>query len=133
MPLPSPHEGFPANDPVEAGPREGGAPADEAALDAAVRATIAAFNADDRALVQEQAALQAVVHRLGPRPFDLDQVAVGLVEAMVNVNYGHLHRTAEFWQAIAAKIASVLVESPTSRTRLENLWRQLIELHGSDA
>jgi hypothetical protein len=106
---------------------------DESALDAAVRATLESADGDQQITAEEIGALREVARRLGATPLSLDPVAVELVEAIINVNYGQLHRSPEVWHAVAVRIATVLYESPAARTRLENLWLQLIESHGCDA
>jgi hypothetical protein len=101
------------------------------ALDAIVRATLE--SADDEAHVtnEEIAALAAVARRHRLAPLSYDPVAIELVEAIIQANYGPLGRPPEVWHATAAKIAALLLESPASRARLENLWSRLVEAHGS--
>jgi hypothetical protein len=103
---------------------------DAGALDAVLRATLESAESDERVTSEEVAALRDVARRHGPRPLVLDPIAIDLVQALILVNYGALRRPPEVWQATAAKIATLLFDSPTTRARLENLWARLHEADG---
>jgi predicted metal-dependent hydrolase len=102
-------------------------PREEGALEAAVKATLEAADVAERVTAEEIDALQAIARRYGPVPLTLAPIAIDLVAAIINVNYGGLNRAPEVWQTMATKIATVLYESPAAQQRLENLWRQLLE------
>ncbi|RIK73122.1 MAG: hypothetical protein DCC67_18305 [Planctomycetota bacterium] len=123
---------FQWHDPADAG---GPAPPtpDEAALGAAVKAALESGDAGERVLVEEMEALREVASRHGASRQVSEAIAVDLVAAILTVNYRGLKRPPDFWKSMAAKIAAVLLESPSAQARLENLWRRLIELHGPDA
>lgn len=104
---------------------------EEGALDAIVRATLESAGDEARVTNEEISALAAVARRHGLAPLSYDPVAIELVEAIIQANYGPLGRPPEVWHATATKIAAVLLESPASRARLENLWSRLVEAHGS--
>ena len=97
------------------------------ALEDAVRVTLSNTEADGLVTPEEIAALQGVARRHGRVPLILDPVAIELVEAIINVNYGHLQRPREVWQATATKVAKVLFDAPEAHARLENLWCRLVE------
>jgi len=97
------------------------------ALEEAVHRTLANTESGGPVTREEITALQAVAARHGDVPLTLDPIAIELVEAIINVNYGHLRRPREVWQRTAAKIARLLCDSPEARARLENLWRRLVE------
>ena len=103
---------------------------DAGALDAVLRATLESAESDERVTSEEVDALRDVARRHGPGPLTLDPVAIDLVQAIIVVNYGALRRPPEVWQATAAKIATLLFDSPTTRARLENLWARLLESNG---
>ena len=103
------------------------APLEAQALDAVVRATLDSAEADQRVTPEEIAALQTVARRLGDVPLSYEPVAVSMIEAIVQVNYGQLGREPQVWQSAARKIARLLFDSPSARQRLEALWRQLVE------
>ena len=131
MPQPTPNDGGHAD--VSYRPAEPAVSPDEGALEAAVRTTLESAPGDARATAEEIAALREVAVRFGPCPLNFEPIAIELVAAIINVNYGGLYRTPDVWRAIALKIASALYESPAARSRLENLWRRLHESHGPDA
>jgi hypothetical protein len=108
-------------------------PIDDDALDAVMRATTVSGDGDQQVTNEEIEALRAVARRLGPAPFTFDPMAVDLVDAIIQVNYGRLGRPPEVWRSTAVKIAAVLCDSPTTRARLENLWNRLLESHAPGA
>jgi hypothetical protein len=132
MPGPFPNDRFGARSSADFDEQLLVSPADEGALNAAVRATLAGAEGNARITEEEIAALSRVARRLGRVPLELDPVVIELVEAVIGVNYGHVQRSPEVWHGIAVKIAAVLFDSPTARLRLENLWRRLTE-NGPDA
>jgi len=97
------------------------------ALEDAVRTTLVNSEADGPVSPEEIAALQGVAKRHGHVPLTLDPVAIELVEALINVNYGHLQQHTEVWQKTAKKIATLLCDAPEAHARLENLWHRLVE------
>jgi hypothetical protein len=109
---------------------------DRRAFDAVLRATLDSDAADQRVTAEEVAALGEVARRHGNVPLAYDPIAVDLVEAIIQVNYGHMKRPPEIWRSTAVRIAAVLFESPAARARLENLWARLLETNahpGADA
>jgi len=100
---------------------------EEQALEDAVRTTLVNTEADGPVSPEEIAALQGVAKRHGHGPLTLDPIAIELVEAMIQVNYGHLQRPREVWQETATRVAKLLCDAPEARARLENLWRRLVE------
>ena len=127
MPRASSDDGFESRPQAEFAEPSPTAPLESQALDAVVRATLESADADQRVTPEEIEALKAVARRLGPVPLSFDPVAIALVEAIVQVNYGQLGREPEVWRSAAGKIARLLFDSPTARSRLEVLWRQLVE------
>ena len=125
MSLPSPGDRSSARDSTEFRDSTSPAAQEAEALDAVVRATLE--SADERVTPEEIEALTAVARRLGDLPLAFDPIAVELVEAIINVNYGQLRRPPEVWRSTAVKIATLLFESPAAHARLENLWRRLVE------
>src|SRR5262245_58299420 len=103
---------------------------DAGALDAVLRATLDAAELDERVTSEEVEALRAVAARHGDAPLSYDPIAIELVLAIMQVNYGHLKRSPDVWRSTAVKIATLLFDSPTGRARLENLWSRLVESHG---
>jgi hypothetical protein len=57
----------------------------------------------------------------------LDPIAIDMVEAIILVNYGQLRRPPELWRSIARQIAATLMDAPSARARLVNLWARLLE------
>jgi hypothetical protein len=128
MSQPAPDDRFAARETTDA-PADQSA-AEAGALDAVLRATLDAAELDERVTSEEVEALRAVAARFGDVPLSYDPIAIELVLAIMQVNYGHLRRKADVWRSTAVKIATLLFDSPTGRVRLENLWSRLIESHG---
>lgn len=122
--------GEPAPESVEPDPTTSST-MDKRAFDAVLRATLDSDAADQRVTAEEVAALADVARRHGAAPFVNDPIAVDLVEAIIQANYGHLRRPPEIWRSTAVRIAAVLCDSPAARARLENLWARLLESHGN--
>jgi hypothetical protein len=128
MSQPAPHDRIGPGEATDAPDARSGA--DAHALDAALRATLNAVEGDERITPEELAALGEVARRFGAAALSYDPIAIELVHAIIQVNYGHLRRPPEMWRSTAAKIATLLYDSPTARARLENLWSRLIESYG---
>jgi hypothetical protein len=69
--------------------------------------------------------LAEVARRLAGQPFELEPVAIELVQAMLAVQFEKAGLPATTLRAMAQQIATTLYEDPTSRERLEALWLAL--------
>ncbi len=79
-------------------------------------------SAEDEA---EAAVLRGVAVRCQGRPFELEPVAVGLVEAMLRARFSETLYRGSTWHSMSQQIAQRLYEDPLSRGRLETLWTRL--------
>jgi len=68
-----------------------------------------------------------VARSLASVPFVLEPVAVELIHAVLQVQFQKAGLDAEQVRAMARQIATTLCDDPTSRSRLENLWKSLVD------
>lgn len=94
-------------------------------LESVLRQTAALTGSEDPVDDEEMAAVEEVARRLKGHAFALEPVVVDLVGAMLLVEFGRQWTSPGLWEVVSRRIARVLFEDPTSRTRLETLWTRL--------
>lgn len=98
--------------------------ADPALLESVLKQTLANFNSPGGLDRGEFDRLREVVRRNRGRPFDLDPVAVELVDALLRDQLpASLDRDAQ--KAMSAQIAQTLYEDPAAHDRFQALWLRL--------
>lgn len=73
-------------------------------------------------------ALRGVARRHRGEPLVLEPTTVELIHAVLCAHFPKPFASGASGKAMSAEIAQTLFEDPTSRRRLEALWKQLTEL-----
>jgi hypothetical protein len=89
--------------------------------------TLAATNGSQPMNPREMQALADVARRHPGQAFSLDPVAIELVSAVLNTQFGEQIADGSERRSMAVRIAETLVESDPARQRLESLWNRLNE------
>jgi hypothetical protein len=71
------------------------------------------------------AALKQVAERNRGRSRELGPPVVEMVEAVLGDTYRRLAGDERAWRSMTSGIAQTLEDDPTSRRRLDDLWRRL--------
>jgi hypothetical protein len=73
----------------------------------------------------ERDALLTVVRRHRGEAFEIDPVAVDLVEALLRFEFKNPISSAEVWRRMCYEIAKTLFDDPVARQRMQGIWTAL--------
>ena len=76
---------------------------------------------------EEMDALRQVARSFLGRPFQLDPVAIALVNGILRIRLRRPNATDEFWRAISTEIATTLCDNVETNERLSRFWKRLCE------
>jgi hypothetical protein len=97
---------------------------DSTILDRVLQQTQAVFQTDEPLGDAEMRAFRQVADRHRGRPLELEPVGVELVAAAID-GLCPSKRDSEFWRNVAAQVARILIDDPTTFARLNALWIRL--------
>jgi hypothetical protein len=73
----------------------------------------------------ERDALLQVVRRHRGEPFEIDPVAVDLVEVLLKCEFKNPVTSAETWRRMCYEVAKTLFDDPRARQRMQVIWTAL--------
>jgi hypothetical protein len=73
----------------------------------------------------ERDALLTVVRRHRGEPFEIDPVAVDLVEVLLRCEFKNPISSAEVWRRMCYEVAKTLFDDPVARQRMQGIWTAL--------
>ena len=98
--------------------------ADSALLERVLRQTLEVCGPDEPIDPAEMRALRNVAERYRGRPLDLEPVAVELVASAID-GVCPAKKNAEFWRNLTLQVARILMDDPSTFTRMNSLWIRL--------
>jgi hypothetical protein len=98
--------------------------ADSTLLERVLRQTLDICQPGEPIDPAEMQALHEVADRYRDRPLELEPVAVELVAAAID-GICPTTKNSEFWRNIALQVARILMDDPSTRTRMNSLWIRL--------
>lgn len=100
-------------------------PADQALLDEVLQRTQAAGDSSASSFAANLGPLLQVALRHRGKSFDLEPVAIDLVQAALEDQFRRLSQPPDCWRRMAERIARTLFEDPVAHDRLERFWNSL--------
>ena len=97
---------------------------EEELLQAVLRRTMA-MEQDGNDGARLRGAVEAVVRRYRGQPLEAEPAVSNLVEVVLQEEFRDRPNWAVLWPGLARRIAGILWEDPTARSRLEALWAHL--------
>ena len=73
----------------------------------------------------EREALRTVVLRHRDEAFEIDPVAVDLVEVLLKLEFKNSISSPEVWRRMCYEVAKTLFDDPVARQRMQSIWTAL--------